>query len=145
MIRIKLARQMTLVCSIWAVLPTALVQAATPSDLRVHFKLDERLTRPLHMGERLVSPDTFDTAVQEGTRLTVEAEARLFGRIVPATFTPERKSGVSVSRTKGNRVRITARGCDVAGSLTVTAQGLSRQLSINTSCEGDTIRAEISQ
>jgi hypothetical protein len=97
------------------------------------------------MGERLASPDTFDTAAQEGNRLTVEAEARVNGRVVPATFIPEKRSGVSVSRGQGNRVRITARGCDVNSRLTVSSQGVSKQVAIQTFCDGETIRAALSQ
>ena len=145
MIASKLTLSIAAAASISVLLGVAPAKAAAESDLRVYFKLDDRLTQPLHMGERLASPDTFDTTTQEGNKLTVEAEARLLGLAVAATFTPAKRSEVSVTPGEGDRVLITAKKCDLDSSLTVSAQGLTKQLSIKTLCDGDHIRGEISQ
>ncbi len=120
--------------------------AAAPDDLRIYFKLDERLTQPLHLGERLVSPDTFDTTVQSGKQLEVVAEVRYRGRVVPASFIPRNRSVISIRPdTRLNRVLITATRCDADSFVTVSSQGVSRSISIKTFCGDGAIRGEITQ
>jgi hypothetical protein len=122
---------------------------AGPPEIRVYFKLDPLLTQSLYMGERLVSPPTYYTTVQQGKKLTVEFEARRLDIVgdkkdVPATAVAADPASAAVSHAKGNRGKLTLR-CGQQNGVTVNGGGLSKQLSIKTICEGDTIRAEISQ
>lgn len=50
----------------------AITQATATETLQIAFRLDQRITRGLYMGDRWVTPDTF-TQVQDGDQLIVAA------------------------------------------------------------------------
>jgi hypothetical protein len=145
----KFTFSIALAASISALLPSA-AQGARPEDFRLYFKLDPRLTQGLQMGERLVSPDTFYTTLQAGTELTIEAEGRDLDIVgdkkdVPVTVVAADPANVEVSRGAGNRVKVKLRGCGKTHGLRANGHGSSKQITVTTICEGETIRAVITQ
>ncbi|HET8538724.1 MAG TPA: hypothetical protein VFL83_02510 [Anaeromyxobacter sp.] len=110
--------------------PAARVPAlpvATPR-VRISFKLDDRLTRGLHMGERWVSPPTFESA-WDGTSFSVEARARASDTRAGAraTWMASAPDMVNVSPVRDDRVTITVLRAGES-ALNVTYGGSSRTL-----------------
>jgi hypothetical protein len=88
--------------------------AADSPVFQVSFKLDPRLTRSLYMGDRWVSPPTYQHATQVGESSTLEARALLVdAKGIPLaaspTWTPADPEMVTVSPSQGNQVKITVR------------------------------------
>jgi hypothetical protein len=114
--------------------------------MEVSFRLDPRLTRGLHMGDRWVSPRTY-TRTQAGSgRLVVEAKARVTGEAggEAPLWTPEDPDVVVVSPAQGERVEIAVRRPG-EGSLTVESGGASQVLVVRAMKEGDGLRVDISR
>lgn len=117
--------------------------------IAVSFKLDPRLTRSMYMGERWVSPPVYQPALQEGKTLTVEA--RVHGvdakgnkmKITP-TWTPSDSGMVAVTSGKGSDFNIEVKRAGKS-TLSVAAQGVSKELTIKAIEEGNAIRVEIAQ
>lgn len=124
-------------------------EAATASaGIEFSFKLDPRLTRGMYMGDRWVSPPVF-TSVQEGKEATVEARANVVGSPgkpmeVSPEWTPEDPGMVTVTPAQGDEVRITVKR-EGQSRLKVVSPGVSRELLIKATHQGDTIQVEISQ
>jgi len=119
------------------------------TGIAVSFKQDPRLTKGLYMGERWVSPPLYQPAVQEGKTLTVEA--RVHGvdakgnkmKIAP-TWTPSDSEMVTVTPGEGSDVKIAVKRAGKS-TLKVSAPGVSKELSIKATEEGDVLRVEIAQ
>jgi hypothetical protein len=117
--------------------------------IAVSFKQDPRLTKGLYMGERWVSPPLYQPAVQEGKTLTVEA--RVHGvdakgnkmKITPK-WTPSDPGMVAVTPGEGSEVKIAVKRAGKS-TLNVAAPGVSKELSIKATEEGDVLRVEIAQ
>jgi hypothetical protein len=123
--------------------------SALPPGIAVSFKVDPRLTKSLYMGDRWVSPPTYTSTVQEGKEITVEARAEerdAKGKTmkIQAEWTPSDPEMVTVTPPQGNEVRITVQRAGKS-TLKVAAPGLSKELSIKATAEGNTIRVEITQ
>ena len=117
--------------------------------ITVSFKLDPRLTKGLYMGERWVSPPVYQPAVQEGKTLTVEARAHGVDakgnkmKITPK-WTPSDPGMVAVTPGEGSDVKIVVKRAGKS-TLKVAAPGVSKELSIKATEEGDVLRVEITQ
>ena len=117
--------------------------------IAVSFKLDPRLTKSMYMGERWVSPPVYQPAVQEGKTLTVEA--RVHGvdakgnktKITPQ-WIPSDPGMVAVTPGKGSDFNIEVKRAGKS-TLSVAAQGVSKELSVKATEEGNAIRVEIGQ
>jgi hypothetical protein len=107
-----------------------------PVDIRLSFKLDQRLTRSMYMGDRWVSPQTY-TKVQDGEKLIVEARAQAvdkWGRqveIVPewkaedpsmVTVSPEKERQVAFTIHKEGRSSVLVEAGDISKRLTLMAR-----------------------
>ncbi len=126
-------------------------QVANPlADLKVSFKLDPRLTRSLYMGDRWISPPTYNSTVHEGRKITIEARAHgvdSYGRPVAVNlrWIPSDPDMVSVSPSQGSQVSITIYGGGQS-SLKVVSQGWEgKELFIKATEKDDTIQAKIWQ
>jgi hypothetical protein len=124
------------------------VASTALTDIKVAFKLDSRLTRGMYMGDRWVSPPTF-TQVGEGKEVTVEATAQgldATGKPVKISpeWTPEDSGMVTVTPGQGDAVRITVQRAGQS-QLKVVSSGVSTELQIKATYQGDTIQVEISQ
>jgi len=122
--------------------------ATTPTGIEVSFKLDPRLTRGMYMGDRWVSPPTF-TQVGEGKKVTVEAIAKgldATGKPVKISpeWTPEDPGMVMVTPDQGDAVKITVQR-EGQSKLKVVSSGVSTELLIKATYQGDTLQVEISQ
>ena len=124
--------------------------AATSSltDIKFSFKLDPSITRGTYMGDRWVSPPTYEI-VQEGETVTViarvqglDAGAKL--RDISPEWTPEDPDMVSVSPRQGPQVAISVRRAGQT-SLEVASQGFSKKLFIKAAYQGNIMQVEISQ
>jgi uncharacterized lipoprotein NlpE involved in copper resistance len=121
------------------------------TDIRVYFKLDPRLTRGLHMGDRWVSPAAYLALPQSGSAITVEARAaavddrgRVMDRRVEVDWIPADPDKVTVSRAHGNATRITVHAPNES-SIDVVAGGVITTLILKASYHGDITRLQISQ
>jgi len=122
--------------------------SAALTDIEVAFKLDPRLTRGTYMGDRWVSPPTF-TQVGEGKEVTVEATAQgldATGKPVKISpqWIPEDPEMVTVMPGQGDEVRITVQR-DGQSRLKVVLPGVSADLLIKATYQGDSILVEISR
>ena len=124
-------------------------EAASFKGFQVSFKMDPRLTQGMYMGERWVSPPTY-TRVQEGKKpLTVEARAEGFDAEgnpvkVSPTWKPDKTDMVQVSPAQGGEVKLTILK-EGQSNLTVTYEGVSRQLSIKAVYQDNAMQVKISQ
>ncbi len=126
--------------------------APAVKDIRLSFKLDPRLTRSLHMGDRWVSPSVY-IRVGEGKEVTVEARVQAVdakGKAVDvgAEWTPADPEMVTVTAAQGPKGRgrqfnITVRR---AGEtiLKVASQDVTKELIVKATPKGSTIQVEIS-
>ena len=132
--------------------PETAAAPAAPAlaDIKVSFKLDSRLTRGLYMGERWVSPPSFNRIQQPGQPLTVEAKAQ---GIDPKTRTPvpirpqwipSDPDMVVVAPAGGDAFNILVKRAGES-RLKVTAEGASRELVIKAKSANDALQVEISQ
>lgn len=113
----------------------------TPPGLLVAIALDPALTSPLHLGKRYVATEKFQTARQRGRTLTIEVDAG----VSDAQWTPGDRSAVRVFPTRGAKVTFLVSQCDTQTGVNVVSSSGSATLSITTTCDEDTIRADISQ
>lgn len=126
-------------------------QTAKPSPLRsiqVAFKLDNRLTQGLYMGERWVSPPTYNHA-GTATSVTVDARAtgvdtRGAGKAIAATWVSADPERVTVTPAQGNVVAITVHGAGES-SVKVMAGGRTRELTIKARHVSGVLQVEITQ
>jgi len=117
-------------------------------NIQISFKLDSQLTSGLYMGDRWVSPPTFDF-VQEGDTFTVEVKAEGFdenGQILSINpeWIPEDPDMVKVMPSQGNMITITIQRAGES-SLQVSSQMGSKTLSIQSSYQNNAIRVTILQ
>ena len=128
------------------------VPAAVAADvpaIQVSFKLDSRLTKSLYMGDRWVSPPTYQHATQVGESSTLEARASLVdakGRHLTAspTWTPADPEMVSVSPSQGNQVQITVRRAGQS-HLKLAYGKASKELTVKAIHEAGTWRVDVVQ
>lgn len=96
------------------------------------FKLDERITTSVYMGERWVAPETF-TVVQQGAEVSIDARARLVAasgtQDAVATWTSDMPEMVTVSTNVGHEVRLTIRRTGQS-KLSVTSAAGAAELSV---------------
>lgn len=123
--------------------------AAGQAAIEVTFKLDSRITGGVYMGDRWVSPPTYDT-VQTGDTFILEAAAEVIGsdgRALPVVpeWTAEDPDLVTISPNQGREVKITVKGAGES-SLELTTEGVSKMLYIEASIpKENAIRVAISQ
>ena len=127
---------------------TAARPAAAPSRLEVTFKVDERLTRGLYMGDRWVSPPTYTANLPAGSA-AVDARADVVepgGRRSPAVarWATSDADVAAVSPSEGAAVRISLLR-DGEARLQVTAGGLSRELVVTAVRKETALLVEIQQ
>jgi len=127
---------------------TSGVPSAPSFGLQVSFKLDERITKSLYMGERWVSPPTYDT-MQAGDTFSVEARVEgTDANGMPIEILPEWIAAepdiVVVSPSQGHAVTITVQRPGET-SIMVTSQGVSKTLFIKAELLNGLIRVAISQ
>jgi hypothetical protein len=118
-----------------------------PSAIRFLFKLDPRLTKGLHMGERWVSPATF-VGVQEGAVFTIAVRARAAAAGAPRgtlpTWLPSEPDMVAVTPHEGDEVELTVLRPG-RSTLSVTAAGTARNLVVDAVEDAGGLRVSISQ
>jgi hypothetical protein len=122
--------------------------AAAPTDIKVSFRLDPRLTQGLYMGERWVSPPTY-TMVQEGKTCTIDAQVpgaapKGKSKKISPRWIPSDPGMVTVSPSTGNRVKITVKR-DGESTLKVALPTASKDLSIKAAYQDNAIRVDITQ
>jgi hypothetical protein len=122
--------------------------SAILTKIKVAFKLDPRLTQGMYMGDRWVSPPIF-TQVGEGKEVTVAATAQgldATGKLLKISpeWIPEESGMVTVTPGQGDAVRITVKRAGQS-KLKVVSSGVSTELLIKATNQGDTIQVEISQ
>ena len=122
--------------------------ATSPARIGVSFKMDPRLATGNYGGERWVSPPTY-TRVGEGKTCTVEARAQGLdanGRSVP--LSPKWSSAdpdmVTVTPSEGKEVKILVQHAGES-SLSVTADGVSTELTIKAAYRNDILQVDISR
>jgi FKBP-type peptidyl-prolyl cis-trans isomerase len=123
---------------------TADPAAGDKTSLKVSFKLDPRVLGGSYGGERWVSPPTYTTTLDT-------VEARVAGvdpkgglRNISVKWTPSDPEMVTVSPSEGNEVKISVKRAGIS-TLKVAAPGVSKQLSIKATVEGNAFRVEITQ
>lgn len=124
--------------------------AGAPGVARIDlaFKLDPRVTRSLHMGDRWVSPPSY-TSTGPLDRVSVDARARVVGgspgtaRPLPIWIASE-PDMVEVSPEEAEQVRITVWRTGQS-SLTVESGGVARTLKIRAAQVSGALRVDISQ
>jgi hypothetical protein len=122
--------------------------AASPA-IQVSFKLDPRLTRSLYMGDRWVSPPTYQHATQVGDTSTLEArshvlDAKGMPMAASPTWAPTDPEMMEVSPSRGNQVRITVRRAGQS-RLKLTYGGVSKELTVKAVHEAGTWRVDVVQ
>jgi hypothetical protein len=128
--------------------PPAGAPPAPVEGLRVWFKLDAAISRGVYLGDVWVSPATF-TAVKTGPELAIDVrlsavEGQGRERAVDGSWTPEDAGVLGVSPREGHEVRLTVRRPG-ASRLTVSAGGLTTDLTVTASHDGTTWRADFSR
>jgi hypothetical protein len=128
--------------------PPMEVKAPALARIDLSFKVDPRLTRGLYLGDRWASPPTFFIH-QPLEGATVEARAQckdLYGRAleVHPRWVPEDPELVTVTPAQGREVKIGVRRPGEA-RLRVSAEGVSRELTIKAVRKGEALSIEISQ
>ena len=125
------------------------VQLSSPTDIRIEFKLDQRLTRAVYMGDRWVWPSKFTPAIQQGKTCTVQAKAYglYAGRIkitISPKWIPQDPEMVTVSPNEGHQISIIVKRAGKS-TLTVSAQGYSKVLLIKAEQRKNALQVEILQ
>ncbi|MBI4776481.1 MAG: hypothetical protein HY788_20280 [Deltaproteobacteria bacterium] len=123
--------------------------AAAITDVKVSFKLDPRLTRGQYMGDRWLSPPTFTSTLQAGTKITVEARAHgldALGRgiLIDSEWIPSDPEMVSISPGQGKTVKLTVKRAGES-RLKVVSNEITKELTIKAIAKGDAMQVEISQ
>ena len=118
--------------------------AAGRGGITLSFRLDPRLTKGLYMGDRWVSPPTYQTALG-----TVEARAHFLdtrGRRadISGTWMPAAPDMVSVSPNRGHEVKITVHR-EGQSSLKVDYGDFSKTLTVKAVRQGGVWRVDIVQ
>ncbi len=121
---------------------------ATAVGLAFSFKLDPRITRAQYMGDRWVSLTTYSIN-QNGTSATVDARAHVTdvtGQQVPVRprWRPADPAMVTVTPDEGSDVTITVHRAGES-RLQVTADGVSRDLTVKAVQNKDLLMVEIAQ
>jgi FKBP-type peptidyl-prolyl cis-trans isomerase len=121
---------------------------AAVKEIEVSFRLDDRLTRSLFLGDRWVSPATFSAPPQEKTA-TVRASARgidASGKrvAIAARWMPADPGMVQVTKGEGGDVSIRVKRPG-ASKLTVAFQGITKELLVKASKQGSALAVQISQ
>ena len=119
------------------------------TGIEVSFKMDPRITRGMYMGDRWISPPTFTSTFQEGKETTVEArvhgvDAKKNKMKIKPKWTPSDPGMVTVTPGEGSDVKIAVKRAGKS-TLNVAAPGVSKELSIKATEEGNAIRVEIAQ
>jgi hypothetical protein len=116
------------------------------AGIQLSFKLDQRLTRSMYMGDRWVSTPTY-TKVQDGEKLIVEARAQgldIHGRQIE--IVPEWKAGntamVTITPEQGKQVLLTILK-EGQSEVTVAFKGVSRKLSVKARRQKEVLVVEI--
>lgn len=124
--------------------------AAAVADIKLAFKLDRRLTQGMYMGERWVSPPVYNSTLQPGNVVTVEARAlgvNAKGKHI-APISPEWKSAdpdkLTVSPARGHEVKIKVQGPGET-SLRVAFGDVSKTLTIRAEYRDNRLAAQIIQ
>jgi hypothetical protein len=116
--------------------------------LDLSFKMDRRLTRSLHIGDRWISPPTY-TRSGGPTTVTVQARARLVGigdetAQPPVAWLASEPDMIQVSPEEGHEVEITIWRAGES-SLAVSSNGMTRTLDVKAVEAGGGLRVAISQ
>jgi FKBP-type peptidyl-prolyl cis-trans isomerase len=125
--------------------------AAAPAalrDIEVSFKLDDRLTRSLFLGDRWVSPATFSAPPQGKTavvRASVKGVDTSGKRVAIAPrWTPADPRMVQVTKGDGGEARITVKRPGES-KLTVAFRGITKELLVKAAKQGGALSVHISQ
>lgn len=116
------------------------------AGIQLSFKLDQRLTRSMYLGDSWVSAPTY-TKVQDGEKLIVDARAHGFdirGRkieIVPE-WKAENPSMVTITPEKGKQVILTILK-EGQSDVTVAYKSVSRKLSVKARRQKEALVVEI--
>jgi len=118
--------------------------------ITVSLKLDPRLTRSLYMGDRWVSPATYNSlSTQVGKSITVEARAQGIDalgrrrRVNPEWISSDPEM-VTVSPPRGSGVTISVRHPGTS-SITLKSGETIKKLTLQTVQQGETWRVDIVQ
>jgi len=127
----------------------ALQAPGAPTGIAVSFKMDPRITKGLYMGDRWISPPTYTSTLQEGKEITVEArvhgvDAKGNKMKIKPEWTPSDPGMVAVTPGEGSDVKIAVKRAGKS-TLKVAAPGVSKELTIKATEEGNAIRVEITQ
>jgi len=119
------------------------------AGIAVSFKVDPRITKGLYTGDRWVSPPTFTSTFQEGKETIVEArvqgvDAKGNKMKIKPEWTPSDPGMVAVTPGEGSDVKIAVKRAG-RSTLKVAAPGVSKELTIKATEEGNAIRVEITQ
>jgi len=122
---------------------------ATLTNIQVFFKLDPRLTQGLYMGERWVSPPTYEIVVAEGAPYTVEARVEILDNngqslLVDAEWIVEDPEMVTVTPGQDNAVMINIQR-DGETTLQVATQDATKTLSIKAVYQDKALHVQVSQ
>ncbi|MFV8781961.1 FKBP-type peptidyl-prolyl cis-trans isomerase N-terminal domain-containing protein [Microbulbifer sp. SA54] len=118
-------------------------------DIEVLFKLDERLTRGVYMGDRWVSPEKFTGTRQAGAEYTLDLRAQGLGDnkrkiLIKPEWTASDPEMVQVTPAENGQVRISI-AHEGESHLTVAANGVSKRLHIKATGDGETMLVEVTQ
>lgn len=123
--------------------------AASTASIQISYKLDSRLTQSLYMGERWVSPPTYDIINPEGAPYSIEVKAQVVdinGKPVQSAleWMVADTTVAKVTPDSGNQVTITLQNAGET-SLFVTSHGTSRRLALIATYQGNALRVRIIQ
>jgi hypothetical protein len=127
---------------------TSASKPAAITGIEVSYKLDPRLTRSLYLGDRWVSPARF-SAPPQGKTTTIQASARgidASGKRVGIApeWAPSDPAMVQVKKGASGDVSITVKRAG-ASKLRVAFQGITKELAVKASSQGEALAVEISQ
>jgi hypothetical protein len=119
------------------------------AGIAVSFKVDPRIAKGLYMGDRWISPPTYTSTYQEGKETIVEArvhgvDAKKTQMKIHPEWTPSDPGMVTVTPGVGSDVKIAVKRAGKS-TLKVAAPGVSKELTIKATGEGDALRVEITQ
>ena len=120
-----------------------------PTSIQVFFKLDSRLTQGLHMGERWVSPPTYEIVVTDGVPYTVEARVEILDQnglplFVDPEWIVENPEMVIVSPGQNNAVMIIIQS-DGQSTLRIITPDVTKTLSVKAIYKNKALLVEVSQ
>ena len=119
------------------------------AGIEVTFRMDPRITRSMYMGDRWISPPTFQAGAEEGKALTVDArvhgvDAKGNKLKIKPEWIPSDPEMVTVTPGAGGDAKIEVKRAGTS-TLKVAAPGASRVLSVKATGEGSALRVEITQ